>query len=238
MYKNKKILVTICARGGSKGVPNKNIRDLAGKPLLAYSIEVAQKFGWADRIMVSTDDKKIQKVAEQYGVAVPFLRPAKLADDVTSREVVIAYAAEAAEKHWQEEYDIIVDLGNATPLKNEKDVREVVKLLVDTPDTEVAFSVTPAARSPYFNMVEVDAQGYAHLSKKPGKYVVRRQDGPRVYDMNDGVYAMWKKSYLKNKTVRTDKTRIYVMPAERSVDIDREIDFKIAELFLLEGNNK
>lgn len=238
MYKGKKIVVTVCARGGSKGVPGKNIRKLAGKPLIAHSIDVAKEFGWADRITVSTDDPKIAAVAKKWGIDVPYLRPAELSGDVVSREKVIAYAAEAAEKYWNEHYDIIIDLGNATPLKNAKDVREVVKLLVNTPKTKVAFSVTPAARNPYYNMVEVDKRGYAHMSKHVDKELQRRQDTPPVYDMNDGVYAMWRDTYLKERTVRTDKVRVYVMPPERSVDIDREIDFKIAELILKESKKK
>lgn len=238
MYKGRKIIITICARGGSKGVPGKNIRKLAGKPLLVHSIQAAKDSGLADRIMVSTDDEAIRKVAIKSGIDVPFLRPKKLADGKTSRELVIAKAVEAAEKYWHEDFDIIVDLGNVTPLKNGKDVRAVVKLLVDSPNTDVAFSVTPAARNPYFNMVEVDKDGYAHISKKPEKYVSRRQDTPPVYDMNDGVYAMWKDKYLKVQTVRQERVRVYVMSAERSVDIDREIDFKIAELLIKEQGKK
>ncbi len=234
MYQNKKVLVTICARGGSKGIPGKNIRKLAGKPLLAHSIETAKQFGCADRIVVSTDDEKIRAVAIEYGVDVPFLRKATLADDKTSREEVIAAATEQAEAHWKERYDIIIDLGNVTPLRLPEDVTAVVKTLVETPDTKVVFSVTPAARNPYYNMVEVDEHGYAHLSKDLGSYISRRQDTPKVYDMNDGIYAMWRDTYLTERTVRTDKVRIYVMPPERSIDIDREIDFKIAELFIAE----
>lgn len=238
MYKGKKIVVTICARGGSKGIPGKNIKKLAGKPLIAHSIDVAKEFGWADRITVSTDDPAIAKVAKKWGIEVPYLRPAELSGDVVSRELVIAHAAEEAEKYWGEKYDIIVDLGNATPLKNAEDVREVVKLLVNSPDTKVAFSVTPAARNPYYNMVEVDKKGYANMSKTFDKKISRRQDTPKVYDMNDGVYAMWRDSYLKERTVRSNKTRIYVMPPERSVDIDRPIDFKIAELLIKEQKKK
>ena len=234
MYRGKKIIITICARGGSKGVPGKNIKLLAGKPLLAHSIQTAKDSGIADRIMVSTDDEAIRKVAIKNGIEVPFLRPKKLADGKTSRELVIAKAVEAAEKYWQEDFDIIVDLGNATPLKNGQDVKAVVKLLVNSPRTDVVFSVTPAARNPYFNMVEVDKNGYAHLSKKTKKNISRRQDTPPVYDMNDGVYAMWKDKYLKERTVRQRRVRVYVMPPERSVDIDREIDFKIAELLIKE----
>ena len=234
MYRGKKIIITICARGGSKGVPGKNIKLLAGKPLLAHSIQTAKDSGIADRIMVSTDDEAIRKVAIKNGIEVPFLRPKKLADGKTSRELVIAKAVEAAEKYWQEDFDIIVDLGNATPLKNGQDVKAVVKLLVNSSRTDVVFSVTPAARNPYFNMVEVDKNGYAHLSKKTKKNISRRQDTPPVYDMNDGVYAMWKDKYLKERTVRQRRVRVYVMPPERSVDIDREIDFKIAELLIKE----
>ncbi len=235
MYKGKRILVTICARGGSKGIPGKNIKSLAGKPLLAHSIKTAQQMGWADRIMVSTDDEKIKNVAEDWGVPVPFLRPKNLADDTTSRERVIAEATEQAEQYWNEQYDIIVDLGNVTPLRLPEDVQAVITMLVEEPETKVVFSVTQAARNPYYNMVELDENGFAHICKDVGTYISRRQDTPIVYDMNDGIYAMWRDVYLKERTVRTDKVRVYVMPPERSIDIDRPIDFKIAELFLKES---
>src|SRR3990167_1510986 len=110
MYKDYSIMVVICARGGSKGVPGKNTRLLNGKPLITYTIEQAKKFSWADRIVVSTDDKEIKEVAEQYGVKVPFLRPRELATDTISVIPVIIHAVRKAEDYWKEHYDIVVNL--------------------------------------------------------------------------------------------------------------------------------
>lgn len=232
MYKQKKIIITICARGGSKGILGKNIMLLNGLPLLTHSIKAAQKFKWADRIVVSTDDKEIKKVAEEYGIKVLKLRPAYLSNDVVSRVDVFIYATKEAEKYYQENYDIVMDLGVTSPLRNETDMEAVIKKLVDIPKTDCVFTVTPAARNPYFNMVEIDQNGYTYLSKQINAKITSRQQAPCVYDMNDSIYAIWKEKLFKSKSVRIKRTRVHVMPTERSVDIDRPIDLILAESLL------
>jgi CMP-N,N'-diacetyllegionaminic acid synthase len=234
MYKQKKILITICARGGSKGIPGKNIKPLAGKPLITYSIKTAQAFNWADQIIVSTDDQQIKQVAETAGVKVPFIRPAHLSNDTVSRVDAIVHAAKQAEKHYKTSFDIIMDLGVTSPLRNQQDMEAVIKKLVDTPQTDSVFTVTPSDRSPYFNMVEPDDSDYAHLSKTPSKRVTARQQAPKVYDMNDSIYAIWKDKLYKHNKVRLPRTRIHIMPEERSIDIDRLVDFKLAEFLIKE----
>jgi CMP-N,N'-diacetyllegionaminic acid synthase len=239
MYQGKKILVVICARGGSKGIPGKNIKPLAGKPLIAHSILAAKKFGLADRIIVSTDDEKIKAVAQEYGAETPFTRPAELANDTIGRIAAVIHAVQAAEAHYHEKYDIVMDLGNMAPLRNQEDMMGALKLLVDTPETDVVYTVTPAGRNPYYNMVEIDHQGYSKMSKTLPTSASSRQTAPKVYDMNDSIYAIWRDALIKHKDmvvpiqlVPTLRHRAYMMPEERSIDIDRLIDFQLAELLM------
>ncbi|MDD2822977.1 MAG: acylneuraminate cytidylyltransferase family protein [Candidatus Daviesbacteria bacterium] len=231
MYKNKKIVLTICARGGSKGYPGKNIKSIFRKPLLAYSIEQAKALDWVDRIVVSTDDPKIKKVAEKWGVEVPFLRPPELATDTVSKIPVFLHAIQEAEKHWNEKYDIWVDLDVTSPLRFSEDIEQAVRLLF-TPETISVITAMESHHNPYYNMLEKDNKGYISLSKKHSQSVVRRQDAPKVYAMNGSIYVMWCDELVKRKTFFTEKTQLYVMPPERSFDIDNAVDFEIVKLYL------
>jgi len=232
MYRNNKILITICARGGSKGVPGKNLSVLQGKPLLAHTITQAQAFRFADRIVVSTEDQNIKACAEQYGVAVPFLRPKALATDSSGRVPAVIHAVKKAEKLWSENYDIVIDLGNVSPLRTARDIEETVKKLISLPNTDIVYSVNESHRNPYFNLVELNSQQYSQLVKKSSKPILRRQDAPITYDMNDAVYAIWKKALYKYKTFRLKRTRVYVMPKDRSIDIDTPFDLELARYLL------
>ncbi len=224
--------MTICARGGSKGVPGKNTKLLAGKPLIEYTIDQALSLLWVDRIIVSTDDPKIKKIAEEKGLQVPFLRPNILATDKAAKVPAIIHAVKSAEKIYSEKYDIICDLDPTSPLRNVTDIKNVVDSLVVMAKTKSVFSVCRAYKNPYFNMVEVDKTGHAALSKRQKRKVYRRQDAPDVFEMNASIYAIWKNVLLKEKTFFTNQTRIYEMPRERSVDIDSPIDFKLVEILM------
>lgn len=231
MYKEKKIILTICARGGSKGLPGKNVKSLLGKPLIAYSIEQAKSLGWVDRIVISTDDPKIKKVAEKLGIEVPFMRPQELATDTAPKIPVFLHAIQEAEKHWREKYDIWVDLDATSPLRFTSDIKEAVDLLF-LPDTLAVITAMESHHNPYYNMVEKDSLGYVSVSKKLPQSIVRRQDAPKVYAMNGSIYIMWCDELLKRGTFFTDRTQLYVMPAERSFDIDSIVDFEIVKLYL------
>jgi CMP-N,N'-diacetyllegionaminic acid synthase len=231
MYQQHKIIATICARGGSRGIPGKNIKLLAGKPLLQYSVESAKNCKLIDRIVLSTDDEKIKAVAQKLGITVPFLRPRKLATDKASRRDAVAHAVKMAEKYWQENYDLVVDLGNVSPLRSANDISKAIKQLVNTPRTNLVFSVCQANRNPYFNMVELNKRGFAKLVK-PTKKFTTRQSSPQVYDMNDAIFAMWKKALFKYKTFYMPNRRIFVMPRKRSIDIDNPLDFAMAEFLI------
>lgn len=238
MYKNHSILIVICARGGSKDLLKKNIKYLCGKPLISHTIEQAKRIAWIKRIVVSTDDEEIRSVAEKYGIEVPFLRPKELATDKISVIPAIIHAVQTAEDYWKEKYDIVVNLSPTGPLRIVEDIKLVIKTLVDALDTDAVFSVVRSHDNPYFNMVEIDGKGYAGISKKGNKPVARRQDAPEVYTMNGSIYAIWKHLLFEGKSFFTDKTRAYVMPKARSVDIDDGIDFKLAEFFLKKQSEK
>lgn len=231
MYQKFKIICTICARGGSKGVPGKNIKSLAGKPMLAYSIDCARKAKIFDRIIVSTDDLKIKQVAEKLGLEIPFLRPKSLASDTSSRVSAVIHAVKKAEQLYQENYDIVVDLGNVAPFRTPEDVIGTVKMLIDT-KASIAISGCVAHRNPYFNMVEKTKNGYVRVVKKLKTNLKRRQDAPQVYDMNDAVFAIWKKTLYQKKSFLLPKRVLYEMPAERSIDIDTLFDWQLAEYLI------
>ncbi|OGS03948.1 MAG: hypothetical protein A2204_01145 [Elusimicrobia bacterium RIFOXYA1_FULL_47_7] len=225
MYKGHKILCVIPVRGGSKGLPGKNIKKLNGKPLIAYTLDHARRSKLIDRTIVSTDSPEIAKVAKNFGAELPFIRPAYLAADKSSTIDVLVHAINFMQDELNYDFDIIVLLHATTPFRTSKDVDSSIKLLVDKKAQNV-FSVADAHRNPYFNMVELDKKGYASLSKK-GKFVTR-QAAPLVYDMNSSIYVWWKDILLKNKKIFLRKSLVYVMPKERSVDIDDEYDFKVA----------
>lgn len=231
MYKGKKVILTICARGGSKGLPGKNIKKIFGKPLISYSIEQAKALGWVDRIVVSTDDVKIKKTAEKWGIVVPFMRPPELATDTASKLPVLIHAIHKAEKYWKEKYDIWIDLDVTSPLRFVEDIKEAVDMLF-MPDTSSVITAVESHHNPYFNMVEVDNFNYANISKSSSKLITRRQDAPKVYAMNGSIYVMWRDEFLKRKTFFTEKTQLYIMPPERSFDIDNIVDFEIVKLYL------
>lgn len=237
MYKGNSILTVICARGGSRGIPRKNVKLLNGRPLIGYTIEQAKKFSFADRVVVSTDDEEIKSIAETCGIEIPFLRPKELATDEISVIPAVIHAVQTAEDYWKEKYDIVVNLSPTCPLRLMKDIELAVKTLTDIPDTESVFSVSESNNNPYFNIYEMDEEGYATLSKRMKESAIRRQDAHKVYLQNGSIYAIWKKTLFEKKNFDTDKTRIYIMPEERSVDIDTSLDFEIAE-FLMRKTEK
>jgi CMP-N-acetylneuraminic acid synthetase len=234
MIKGKKVILTICARGGSKGIPKKNIRPILGKPLLAYTIEQAQSLDWVDRLIVSTDNSEIKKIAEQWRVEIPFLRPPGLARDNSPKVLVIIHAVKEAEKYWHEQYDLVIDLDPTSPLRNQKDIELATNLMFSKPKPSAVITAAVARRNPYFNIVEINEKGYVYLSKNSGKLFSGRQDAPKAYDMNGSIYVIWKDVLLKEKTFFTEKTKLFLMPPERSFDIDTKTDFKIVEMLIRE----
>jgi N-acylneuraminate cytidylyltransferase/CMP-N,N'-diacetyllegionaminic acid synthase len=234
MYGHNKILAVIPARGGSKGVPNKNIKELLGKPLIAYTIEQARNSKYIDRTIVSTDSPAIAVIAKSCGAEVPFLRPGELATDQSGTLDVLVHTIDWLEKNESYNFDILVLLHATTPLRDPEDIDHSIELLVEK-GAENVFSVTEAHRNPYFNMVEVRNNKVSLV--KEGNYT-SRQMAPEVFDMNSSIYVWWRDVFIKKKSVFLENSRVYIMPRTRSVDIDDAFDFKIAEMLLTDqGSN-
>lgn len=224
-----KILGTICARGGSKGVKNKNIKKLLDKPLIAYTIEYFKKWGKIDRIVCSTDSPEIANIAEKYGADIPYIRPKELAGDHISKLSVLKDLIQFCEKQDNTTYDIIVDLDPTSPLRKRNFLQKAFEKFLNK-DANNLYSVCEARKNPYFNMVEVDQNGYAHLCKFSD--AIRRQDAPQVYEMNASIY-IYKHDFLINTdSLHSDKTIVYEMPYINSIDIDTELDFLFVEFLL------
>jgi CMP-N,N'-diacetyllegionaminic acid synthase len=220
-------IATICARGGSQGVPGKNIRPLCGKPLIAHTIEQALECRRLDAVYVSTDSEAIAEAAKAAGATVPFLRPAQLATASAPKIPVIAHLVEHVEKAG-ERVDRIVDLDPTSPLRDLADIDACIALLDD--DTDVVITAYESDKNPYFNMVEQRADGTVGLAKPPPSEIAGRQSAPRVYSMNASIYV-WHRHTL-SKGLWNGRTRLHVMPRERSIDIDSEIDFRLVELLM------
>lgn len=226
-------ICTICARGGSVGVPRKNIRPLMGKPLIVHTIEQALASAAIDGVYVSTDDEEIAAVARAAGAIVPGLRPAELATSSAPKIPVIEHLVATVEGLGVQ-VDRIIDLDPTSPLRLLSDIDAAAALLDD--DTDCVITAFPAEKNPYFNMVESKPDGNIGLVKPLAQGVTSRQAAPRVWSMNASIYV-WHRHTL-TKGLWNGRTRLYEMPRERSIDIDSEIDFRLVEMFLNDRNTE
>ncbi len=231
-------LCTICARAGSKGVENKNVRDLCGIPLIAHTINQALNSKIFNYIAVSSDSKEILEIAKNHGADFCIKRPSHLATDHAPKLPVIRHCATEIEKLTKKHFDTYVDLDATSPLRSIEDIIESVKLLESTSSSNV-ITAAPSRRSPYFNLVEINEDGIVQLSKSSNNAVTRRQDSPECYDMNASIYV-WNRETLinENPSLFNQDTRLYVMPESRSQDIDSELDFLIVQTIMENKNEK
>jgi CMP-N,N'-diacetyllegionaminic acid synthase len=220
-------IATICARGGSRGVPGKNIRPLLGKPLIAYSIEQALAEPQIDSVFVSTDSPAIAAVARDAGAEVPFLRPSALATNSAAKLPVIEHLVAWVRDHVGPVHRI-VDLDPTSPLRDVSDISACLDLL--DVNTDAVITGYKSDKNPYFNMVEPSPDGGIQLVKSVPGGVVARQAAPLVYAMNASIYCWY--YHTLNKGLWQGKTRIHVMPRERSIDIDDQLDFQLVELLM------
>jgi CMP-N-acetylneuraminic acid synthetase len=230
-----KILAIIAARGSSKGVKNKNIRDLAGKPLIVHTIEQLKQCGKYDQFIVSTDSLDIAAVVKEYGASVPFMRPDELAKDDTGKLDALRYALIQAEEHYGVSFDAVLDCDATAPIRTVEDIDNIVNIFKEK-KCDCVFSVTKAHRNPYFNMVEQNSDGSVRVSKALPQSIRRRQDAPAVYDMNASMYV-YSSGFLldeKNNMPYSKKTFVYEMPDINRFDIDNEFDFKLIEFLVKE----
>jgi CMP-N,N'-diacetyllegionaminic acid synthase len=230
-----KILCTICARGGSKGVKNKNIKEINGKPLIVYTIEQAKESNLFNHIVLSTDSDDIAAIAQKYGAEVFFKRSLKMASDTAGKLDVIKDAFLRSEDYYKREFDYLVDLDATAPLRTVEDITKSFEQFLAN-DNDNLITAMPSRRSPYFNLVEVDKNAKVSLSKTLDTSIVRRQDAPKSYDMNASIYIFKRDTLLNENTLFLDKTGLYVMPEERSIDIDTPLDYEFVE-FLMRKNN-
>ena len=228
-----KVLCTICARAGSKGVANKNLRLINNKPLIVYSIEQAIATKLFDQIVVSSDSKEIREVALANGATFCVDRPAELATDTAPKLPAIKHCVENAEKKFGQ-FEVIIDLDATAPLRESSDIIGALELLQSSQADNV-ITGTPAHRSPYFNLVETDVNGIVSLSKPPANVVARRQDSPQCFDMNASIYVWRRQALFANENLFTSNTRLFVMPRERSLDIDSQADFEMVEWMMTKG---
>lgn len=222
-------IATICARGGSTGLPRKNIRPLLGKPLIAWTIEQALAVPRVDATFVSTDDDEIAAVAEAAGARVLGRRPAHLATQTAPKIPVIEHLVGQVEATGLA-VDRIVDLDPTSPLRTAADIDACIDLL--TADVDAVITGFPSEKNPYFNMVEQQADGYFGLVKQPPGAVGGRQQAPPVYSMNASVYV-WHRRTL-GLGLWGGRVRLHSMPRERSIDIDSLLDFRLVEMILQE----
>lgn len=222
-----KTVASICARGGSVGVPGKNIRMLHGKPLIAHTIEQALSVATIDTVYVSTDCPAIAEVARQCGARVPFLRPSELASSNAAKIPVIQHLCDWVVQN-DGEFDRIVDLDPTSPLRSVDDIEACLSLL--DADTDAVITAFESEKNPYFNMVERKPDGTIGLVCQPVGIVVARQQAPHVYSMNASIYV-WHRHTL-SKGLWNGRLKLYVMPRERSIDIDSPIDFAIVEMLM------
>ncbi len=223
-------ICTILARGGSKGVPGKNIRLIGGKPLIAHSIAQALASGLFERVAVSSDDEAILRAAEEAGAHELIVRPAELASDTAPKLPAILHCVKDVEKR-EGRFDVVVDLQPTSPLREPSDIRGAVALLEESGAPNVITGAT-AKCSPYFSLVEERADGTVGLSKPTDPPLARRQDAPRTFDMNGSVYVWRREVLTADMKLFQPGTRLYEMPEERSVDIDTALDFEFAAFLM------
>jgi CMP-N-acetylneuraminic acid synthetase len=225
---------TVLARAGSAGVPGKNIRLLGGVPLVAHSIRHARATGLFETLVVSSDDPEVRRIARDEDVDLVVDRPKALASATAGKVPAIVHAVEAAERELGRMFNIVVDLDVTSPLRVPEDVVAAVELLESDPDAANVITAAPARRSPYFNLIEQDENGGVRLVRRLDPPIVRRQDAPACFDMNASVYV-WKRAALSpDLPVVNDRTRLLVMPEERSHDVDSELDWSVvAHLYAL-----
>ncbi|EGB13999.1 N-acylneuraminate cytidylyltransferase [Pseudodesulfovibrio mercurii] len=222
----------IFARGGSKGVPGKNIRPLNGVPLIGHAIRAGRDSGLLDRIIVSTDDPKIAAVAEEYGAEVPFMRPAELARDDAPEWMAWRHAVDAMEAEGH--FDLFVSLPCTAPLRIGQDVRDCIALF-ERGGCDMVVTARPAERHPSFNMITMNDDGFAAIAMPPSARITRRQDAPPIFDLTTVCYVTTPSFIKRYEGAFQGRVKAVIIPPERALDIDTEQDFAFAE-FLMERN--
>lgn len=223
----------IFARGGSKGLPNKNILELQGKPLIAHSIDLAKSIDLIDDVFVSTDSKKIANIGKEFGAKI-INRPDDLAQDSSSELDAWKHAIKTLYDQGHE-FDKFISLPATAPLRTKKDVLSCMKLFDE--ESDIVMTVTESQRNPFFNLVKINSDGFLELFAESSKIISRRQDCPRTYDLTTICYVSKCEYILKTGSLLEGKVKYHEVPKERSIDIDDEYDFRIANFLLKHKSN-
>jgi CMP-N-acetylneuraminic acid synthetase len=226
------ILALIPARGCSKGIPKKNTKLLAGKPLISYTIEAALQSQCRPRVVVSTDDDEIARVARAAGAEVPFLRPAELAHDETPTFPVVQHALQWLEQHEAYQPELVVLLQPTSPLRRAEHIDQALELILSSGADSVV-SLCETEHSPYW-MKKVDTKGHVSPFIDMKEEYARRQDLPEVYRLNGAMFVTRSEVIIRENRLLGYDTRAYIMDQGDSIDIDTELDFKLAELLIKE----
>jgi CMP-N-acetylneuraminic acid synthetase len=227
------ILINICARGGSKGIPGKNIRKLNGKELIGYSIEIANEFSKkiGAKLALSTDSNDIKSVAKKFGLESNYTRPDFLATDKAGKIGAIEDLLHHEEMELDKKFDLIIDLDVTSPLRNLEDLISAKKTLLDNKMALNIFSVSPASRNPYFNMVQKNDKGFFELVVGGHSYK-SRQESPKVYDMNASFYIFRREFFEEEHQISiTDRSLAYIVP-HLCFDLDEPVDFLFMEYLI------
>lgn len=232
-----RVLITICARAGSKGVLGKNFRKLDGKPLIYYTIKQALDWGKAAKIVVSTDSKEIQDIAISMGVEAPFLRPDNLSSDTSPKLPAIKHALNTCEEMFNEDYGFVLDLDPTSPIRTTQDLDNAFNLLKEK-GWDQLLSATQAQKNPYFNLVELSKEGSVTICKQLDRLVARRQDAPNVYSLNASIY-IYRDSFLREEKYKkkpfSENSGLYIMNENSATDIDSLLDFSFVEFLIEKG---
>lgn len=221
----------IFARGGSKGLPDKNIRPLAGKPLIAWAIDHAKEIQRLRRVIVSTDSDEIARVARHYGAEVPFLRPEKLARDDSPEWFAWRHALNYLLNDEGMLPDAMVSIPTTAPLRLPIDIENCLDEY-EKGSADVVITISEAHRNPWFNMVKTNLAGMVELVNLPTDEVIRRQDAPPVYDVATVAYVARPDFVMTTEGIFAGRVRAVHVPVERSIDIDTLFDFEIAEFLM------
>jgi CMP-N-acetylneuraminic acid synthetase len=235
-----KTICVISARGGSRGVPGKNIRTINGKPLIVWSIEQALATKEIDKVVVSTDSEEIAKVAREAGAETPFIRPDFLSTSEAGKFGVFKHALEACEEYYNEKFDIYVDLDCTSPLRDVEDISACIKLFREKKLNGVdgVFTICESRKNPYFNLLESNQKGALKICKKLENTIIRRQDAPNVYEHVASIYVL-DPEYIKKANYLLDgHTEGYDIGSEKSLDIDSDFDFLLIEYLMKIKNTK
>jgi CMP-N,N'-diacetyllegionaminic acid synthase len=227
----RKILGVITARGGSKGLPRKNVLELNGKPLIAWTIDSAKRSRYLDKVVVSTEDKEIARISRKFNAEV-IDRPKELATDAATSIEVIKHAVSFLEKNEKYKPEIVVILQPTSPLRDESEIDAAIKKLIET-GADSVISVSEYETSPFLAYT-LDSADRMDLLIKSGYNSSRRQDIPKAYKPNGAVYAVKTDTLMKENKILGKDTRALIMQKERSVDIDSGIDLKLAEFLVRE----